>query len=38
MTSPALRCKSWDEFKGPDAPRMDFIIALCDAPQWPVLP
>jgi protein-tyrosine-phosphatase/DNA-binding transcriptional ArsR family regulator len=28
-----LRCKSWDEFKRPDAPKMDFIFALCDVPH-----
>ncbi|HTR86988.1 MAG TPA: metalloregulator ArsR/SmtB family transcription factor [Reyranella sp.] len=34
----ALRSKSWDEFTGPNAPRMDFVIALCDTPQGQVCP
>ena len=33
-----LRCKSWNEFTGPSAPRMDFVIALCDTPQGQACP
>jgi arsenate reductase len=33
-----LRCKSWHEFTGPTAPRMDFIITLCDTLEGQVCP
>ncbi|MFO1027742.1 MAG: helix-turn-helix domain-containing protein [Acetobacteraceae bacterium] len=33
-----LRSKSWNEFTGPDAPRMDFVITLCDEPEGQVCP
>ncbi len=34
----ALRSKSWHELTGPDAPRMDFVIALCDTLEGQTCP
>ena len=33
-----LRSKSWHEFTGPSAPKMDFVITLCDALDGPGCP
>jgi protein-tyrosine-phosphatase/DNA-binding transcriptional ArsR family regulator len=33
-----LRSKSWNEFTRPDAPHMDFVIALCDTLDGQICP
>src|SRR5687767_13873813 len=33
-----LRSKSWSEFTGPAAPKMDFVLTLCDTLHGQVCP